>query len=153
VSEDPLVFTDRWRVRQYELDVNGHVNNAVYLNYAEEMAARHAEASGFGAAWAAAHNGGWVIRRNEVVYHSPALVGDDLELTVRVELIKGARGQRRTTISRLADKVLLAEVFTEWVWVRQSDGRPAAVPSELVSLAAAATVATLSRRDMRRRRP
>ena len=53
----------------------------------------------------------------------------------------------------LADKVLLAEVFTEWVWVRQSDGRPAAVPAELVSMAAATTADTLSRRDMRRRRP
>ncbi|MHB8393971.1 MAG: acyl-CoA thioesterase [Candidatus Dormibacteria bacterium] len=152
MSDDPLEYTDSWRVRQYEVDANGHVNNAVYLNYAEEMAARHAESSGFGAAWAAAHGGGWVIRRNEVDYHLPARYGDELTLTVRVEVVKGTRGQRRTTIRRASDRQLLAEVFTEWVWVRSGDGRPAAVPAELVQVAAAATQATLRRRSIHRSR-
>ncbi|MHB8325325.1 MAG: acyl-CoA thioesterase [Candidatus Dormibacteria bacterium] len=149
---DPLVYTDRWRVRQYEVDAYGHVNNAVYLNYAEEMASRHAEVSGFGAQWAADHQGGWVIRRNDITYHAPARFGDELELTVRVELLKGTRGHRRTTIKRTADGVLLAEVFTEWVWVRLSDGRPAPIPSELVEVAAERTAATLAQPGGRPRR-
>lgn len=149
---DPLTYTDRWRVRQYEVDVNGHVNNAVYLNYAEEMAVRHAESSGFGADWAAEHGGAWVIRRHEITYHAPARAGDELELTVTVELIRGSRGQRRTTICRPADGRLLAEIFTEWAWVRASDGRPTPVPKELVDVAAPATAATLSRRSTSRLR-
>ena len=44
-------FTTRWRVRSYELDSNGHVNNSVYLAYAEEVAVLDAEARGFGKAW------------------------------------------------------------------------------------------------------
>jgi len=40
----------------------------------------------------------------------------------------------------------MAEIFTEWVWVRASDGRPAPVPKELVALAAVATEATLRER-------
>jgi acyl-CoA thioesterase FadM len=44
-------FTARWRVRSYELDSNGHVNNSVFLGYAEEVATLHAEALGFGRAW------------------------------------------------------------------------------------------------------
>ncbi|MHB1499657.1 MAG: acyl-CoA thioesterase [Candidatus Dormibacteria bacterium] len=152
MAGDPLVYTDSWPVRQYELDANGHVNNAVYLNWAEEMASRHAEHSGFGSTWARAHQGGWVIRRNEVDYHLPARCGDILLLTVRVEAIRGSRGQRRTTIQRAADSRLLAEVFTEWVWVRLSDGKPAPVPGELVRVAAAVTAATLSRRRLKRPR-
>ena len=42
---DPLEFTLRWPVRGYELDSNGHVNNAVYLSWAEELATSHAEAA------------------------------------------------------------------------------------------------------------
>lgn len=150
VAADPLIYTDRWRVRQYEVDANGHVNNAVYLNYAEEMAVRHAEASGFGADWASRHGGAWVIRRHEVTYHAPARAGERLELTVKVELIRGSRGQRRTSVRRLADECLLAEIFTEWAWVRASDGRPAPVPGELVRLAAPATATTLAARTPRR---
>ena len=38
----------------------------------------------------------------------------------------------------LSTVAALAEVRTEWVWVRVSDGRPTRVPPELVALAAGA---------------
>ncbi len=66
-----------------------------------------------------------------------------------MELVKGARGLRRTTIRRGADGILLADVLTEWVWVRLSDGRPMAAPRELVELAAAVTEKTLAKRRAR----
>src|SRR3989440_5109414 len=143
---DPLEFTLRWPVRGYELDSRGHVNNAVYLSWAEEIATAHAEAAGYGREWSAQRGGGWVIRRTDITYHQPAVYGDEIELTVRVELVRGARGVRRTSIRRMLDGELLAEVITEWVWVRLSDGRPSHVPRELVDLAAAATAATIARR-------
>ena len=124
MAPDPLTFTAHWSVRQYEVDHNGHVNNAVYLNYAEELAARHSELSGFGQDWSARQGGSWVIRRQEITYLSPARFGDELELTVRVELVRGAR-------------------------VRERDGRPAPVPRALVEFAAGATEATRKRRQRR----
>jgi acyl-CoA thioester hydrolase len=124
-------FTARWRVRGYELDTNGHVNNAVYLAYAEEVATLHAEARGFGRAWTVDQGGAWVVRRHEIVYHRPAVYGDELELTTTVKDMRGARGVRETTI-KLIDGTQLAEVTTEWVWIRAADGRPSRVPSELV---------------------
>jgi acyl-CoA thioester hydrolase len=144
--QDPIEYTARWRVRSYELDSNGHVNNAVYLNWAEEIATEHAEAAGYGRAWAAGKGGGWVVRRSEITYHRPAVYGEEVELLVRVELVRGVRAVRRTLIRRASDGEPLAEVLTEWVWVRLTDGRPAPVPKELVELAAAATAATLAGR-------
>ena len=146
---DPLEFRLRWPVRGYELDSRGHVNNAVYLSWAEEVATAHAEAAGYGREWSASRGGGWVIRRTEITYHQPALYGDQVEVTVRVELVKGARGVRRTTIRRVGDGTLLADVLTEWVWVRLSDGRPSAAPRELVDLAASVTASTLAKRRAR----
>ncbi len=143
---DPLEFTLRWPVRGYELDSNGHVNNAVYLSWAEELATAHAEAAGYGREWSVSRGGGWVVRRTEITYHRPAVYGDEVELTVRVELVRGARAVRRTTITRVADRELLAEVLTEWVWVRLSDGRAAPAPRELVELAAAVTARTRAQR-------
>lgn len=140
---DPLRYTTRWPVRSYELDGNGHVNNAVYLNYAEQLTIEHAELSGFGKAWTQAHGGMWVIRRNEIDYLKPAGYGDMLELSVEVLLVRGVRGVRRTLIKSLPSGELLARVLTQWVWVRLSDGRPSRVPTELVEAAAPATKATL----------
>src|SRR6266446_3115373 len=141
---DPIEFTLRWPVRGYELDSNGHVNNAVYLSWAEELATAHAEAAGYGRDWSGSRGGGWVVRRTEITYHRPAVYGDEVELTVRVELVRGARGVRRTTITRLADRELLAEVLTEWVGVRLNDGRPAPAWPGWVELAAAVTAQTLA---------
>lgn len=151
MAADPIHHSETWAVRSYELDSNGHVNNAVYLGWAEETTIRHAEAAGYGRDWARGKGGGWVIRRSEVVYHAPALYGDVVQVSVRVELVKGARGVRRTHITRQPEGRLLAEVLTEWVWVRLSDGRPARVPAELVAAAGQVTAATLAaRRDARR---
>lgn len=154
-TADPLVYRVRWRVRSYEIDQNGHVNNAVYLNYAEALTAEHAEEAGYGRSWMEAQGGGWVLRRHAIEYHRPAVFGDELDLVVQVELVRGVRGVRRTTITRAAGGALVAEVWSEWVWVRLSDGRPVRVPEHLVELAAEVTAATLRRdgRDGRRRIP
>lgn len=146
MAADPINHSETWQVRSYELDSNGHVNNAVYLSWAEETTIRHAEAAGYGREWARSRGGAWVIRRSEVIYHSPALYGDLVEISVRVELVRGARGVRRTFIRRIEDGRLLAEVATEWAWIRLSDGRPARVPAELVEAAGQVTAATLAAR-------
>lgn len=131
-------MTDLWahatrlRVRWYEVDYNGHVNNAVYLNWIAQLAAEHAEACGFGRAWSAERGGVWVVRRHDITYHAPAVDGDELELTVRVESLGGVRGVRRTEITRPVDAARIADCVTEWVWARLSDGRPARVPRELL---------------------
>jgi len=132
---DPLHYSERWRVRNVELDSNGHVNNSVYLAWAEEIATRHAEAAGYGRAWSQARGGGWVIHKTEVTYHRPAVYNDVVEVAVDVDLIRGARGIRSTRIIRVVDGELLAELWTEWAWVRLSDGRPMRVPRELAELA------------------
>lgn len=131
-------YTVRWRVRTYELDLNGHVNNAVYLHWAEQAATEHTEAAGFGRAWSLAQGGAWLVRRHEITYHRPAVYGDEVEVTTVAQQVKGARGLRHTGIVRVADGAMLAEVHTEWVWVRLADGRPVRVPDALVRYFAAA---------------
>jgi acyl-CoA thioester hydrolase len=128
---DPRRFTMRWPVRTYEVDENGHVNNAVYVQWAEYLSARHAEACGWGREWSIAQGGAWLVRRHEVIYHLPARRDDEIELTVEVLRLGGVRGVRRTEVRRATDAALLAEVQSEWVWVRLRDGRPTRVPAKL----------------------
>lgn len=128
---DPWRFTERIPVRQYELDQNGHVNNAVYLNWAEQVAIDHVEALGYGRDWALGHGGGWVVREHQVIYHRPVLYGDVVLVTTLPQKLAGVRGTRRTEIRRESDGALVTEATTEWIWVR-TDGRPARVPAELL---------------------
>ena len=129
---DPRRFTARYPVRQYELDLLGHVNNAVYLHWAEQVAIDHVEALGFGREWSLAQGGGWVVRQHQVTYHRPVRYGDVVLVTTLPQELSGVRGVRRTEIHRESDGALMTEAVTEWIWVRLSDGRPTRIPSELI---------------------
>lgn len=131
---DTWRYTARWPVRQYELDQYGHVNNAVYLNWIEQVATDHVEALGFGRRWADALGGGWVVREHHVTYHRPVVYGDVVLVTTLPQRLAGVRGLRRTEIHRESDGVLLTEAETIWVWVRVSDGRPTRIPANLLRL-------------------
>ena len=131
---DPWRFTARYPVRQYELDVLGHVNNSVYLNWVEQVAIDHVEALGFGRAWSTKMGGGWVVREHHVTYHRPIAYGEVAIVTTLPQEIGGVRGLRRTEIRRESDDALTTEVLTEWIWVRVTDGRPMRIPAELREL-------------------
>jgi acyl-CoA thioester hydrolase len=131
---DPRRFTARYAVRQHELDVLGHVNNAVYLNWVEQVAIDHVEALGFGRDWSVSKGGGWVVREHRVTYHRPVRYGEVVLVTTLPLELSGVRGVRRTEIHRESDGALTTEALTEWIWVRSSDGRPTRVPAEIVAL-------------------
>jgi acyl-CoA thioester hydrolase len=133
-AADPWRHTVRFPVRQYELDLLGHVNNAVYLNWVEQVAIDHVEAMGFGRDWSLARGGAWVVREHHVTYRQPVVYGDVVLVTTIPTELAGVRGVRRTEIRREADDALTTEVVSHWVWVRTSDGRPARVPAELMAV-------------------
>src|SRR5260370_17474440 len=68
---DPLEFTVRWPVRGYELDSLGHVNNAVYLSWAEEVPPAHAQPAGSRRDWSPNRGGGRSIPKTEITYERP----------------------------------------------------------------------------------
>ena len=80
----PRRFHVKIPVRFRDLDPMGHVNNSVYVAWAENVTNDHAESVGFGREWSLAHGGAWVVRRHEALYHLPAVGGDEIEATVRV---------------------------------------------------------------------
>lgn len=103
-------------MRQYELDLLGHLNNAVYLNWVEQVAIEHVETLGFGREWSLAHGGAWVVREHLVTYHRPVVYGDVVLVTTLRQEIGGGRGVRRTEIHRESDGALMTELITHWIW-------------------------------------
>jgi acyl-CoA thioester hydrolase len=131
---DPWRYTVRLPVRQYELDVLGHVNNAVYLNWAEQVAIEHVEALGYGRAWSNDRGGTWVVREHHVTYHRPIEYGMVVLVTTLPQKLSGVRGIRRTEVRREDTGELMTELVTQWIWVRLATARPMRVPAELVRL-------------------
>jgi acyl-CoA thioester hydrolase len=128
----PASHTIRLRVRHSDVDVLGHVNNAVYLLYAQEAAYRHAESAGFSLARMRELGGVFVVRRHEVEYHRPARAGDELLVTTQITHMQGMRATRKTTIVDAASGKQVVTASTDYVWVNHN-GRPARIPAEALA--------------------
>lgn len=76
MEQDRYIFTLEIAVRDYELDSEGIVNNAVYLHYLEHT--RHAFVKREGIPFGSLTSDGLVpvVRRMEIDYHTPLRTGD-----------------------------------------------------------------------------
>ena len=76
MKQDKYIFTLEMAVRDYELDSEGIVNNAVYLHYLEHT--RHAFVKRGGIPFGSLTSDGLVpvVRRMEIDYHTPLRTGD-----------------------------------------------------------------------------
>jgi acyl-CoA thioester hydrolase len=113
-------------VAEGDLDELGHVNNAVYLKYVEEVARAHASREGMGLGALKDLGVVPVVHRHLITYHRPAHLGDRLAVSTEVVSMRGARAQRHSEV-RLGG-LLLVEATTDWVWVDPRRGRPKPVP-------------------------
>ena len=130
---DPLEYSERWRVRSYELDSNGHVNNSVYLRWLDETAWAHSSALGVTPAHCVTTRRGMVVWRSQLHYLAPTFAGDALEIgTWLVFEDARLRVDRRFQIRRPADHRTLLRGLIHYVCVDLDSGRPKRMPAEFV---------------------
>jgi YbgC/YbaW family acyl-CoA thioester hydrolase len=76
------MFSQRLKVRSYELDAQGHVNYAVYLSYLEYARVATMEELGIPFQDYFKKGMGIVIAEIHIKYLRPATLGDELEITL-----------------------------------------------------------------------
>ena len=115
------------RVRTYECDSNGHVNNANYLNYLEYGRYELLRDVGFDYLKAVNAGYGIFIARIEIDYKKPAMTDDNLIIKTWPLKKGAASGVLAQEISRDGD--ILAEAKVTWAFV-DSRGVPVRIPQE-----------------------
>jgi acyl-CoA thioester hydrolase len=116
------------RVRSYECDGYGHVNNANYLNYLEVARYEHLKNIGFDYVKAVNAGYGVYIARIEIDYKKPATTDD--VLTIKTWPIKkgSVSGTLAQEISRGED--ILIDANVTWAFVNTKTGAPVKIPLE-----------------------
>lgn len=127
-----LPFKTLLRVRHYEMDALGHVNNAVYQNYLEQAAIEHSEYLGLTLDVYRQVGGVFVMRRVEIDYLRPAVAGDTLEVTTWLKEMRGTRALRCYEIRKQNQDNLLVTAQALWVWVDAQTMRPRPIPNVML---------------------
>jgi len=112
------------------VDGNGHANNVAYVQWLQDAAVQHAEASGCSEATVAL-GATWVVRSHRIEYLSQAFAGDTIRVLTWVASCGRVRSVRKYKLVRAADQRVVAEAETNWVLVDVRMGRPRAITDEI----------------------
>jgi acyl-CoA thioester hydrolase len=113
-----------------DIDVNGHVNNVVYLRWVQEAATAHWSARTSEAEQAAVV---WVVVRHEIDYRHAATPRDVIEAVTWVGPASRHTYERNTELRRSADGEVLALARTLWCPLDPGTGRPCRLAEDLRS--------------------
>lgn len=124
-------FELEFTVRDYELDTQGVVNNAVYQNYLEH--ARHEYLKYIGLNFNELHDQGTdaVVHKIELVYKRPLMGDDKFVIKTRAEQDGNIRFLFYQDIYKLPENELVLEGVITAVFMR--DGRPIRPPESVKS--------------------
>lgn len=129
----PEVFSVRRRVEWRDIDMAGHVNNAVYLSYIDDCGMQVCKAHGWPESRMREVGFGIITRQHRIEYKLPALHDDEIEVSTYAYGMRKATGTRYYTITRPADGALLAQAHTRYVWIDLATNKPRQIPEEFIS--------------------
>jgi len=113
------------------IDVLGHVNNAVWVQWMEAIAVSHWEAVASPEQQAAYI---WVVTRHEIDFRGNITLGESATGETFVpDPPRGARFDRRVDFRNGAGKVIVS-ARTQWVLIDKASGRIQRVPPEMAAL-------------------
>lgn len=124
----PQTLTATVRVRTYELDSFGHVNNSVFLNYLEEARSEYLKQKNLSFHDFARLGVQLVIVEATVRYISPARYGDEIEVVGIFQPIKAASLVISYTLTEKNTGRLIATAETKGAFVDAATGKPTRAP-------------------------
>jgi len=121
-------FTQIFTAQPEDIDALGHVNNAVWVRWIQDMATSHWQAVAAPAHIAAYY---WVVTRHEIDYRGNIAAGDSVTARTWIEREpKGAQFDRRVDFVDAKGKVIV-RANTTWAMIDKASGRLARVRPEV----------------------
>lgn len=124
-------FEMRFTAQAQDIDVMGHVNNAVWVRWMEEIATAH---------WlslcppATVERYAWVVTRHEIDYRGNVREGETVTARTFVpDPPRGARFDRRVDFFG-TDGKLRVSARTSWAMIDLATGRLARIPADLAAI-------------------
>jgi acyl-CoA thioester hydrolase len=124
-------FIQRFPVDAADIDELAHVNNIVYLRWAQDIATAHWRAR---ASAEMVDRYVWVVLRHEADYRAALTLGDDVEVHTRVDdAPQGAAWTRFVDIYKAGSEKPAVQIKSNWAMLDAQTRRVKRVPLDLVA--------------------
>lgn len=121
-------FTLTFTATPSDIDELGHVNNAVWVRWIQDMATSHWNAVANPEHIAAYY---WVVTRHEIDYRGNIAAGESVTGRTWIESVpKGAQFDRRVDFANAGGKIIVS-ANTTWAMIDKASGRLARVRPEI----------------------
>lgn len=125
-----IPFTLKFTATPADIDELGHVNNAVWVRWIQDMATSHWQAVAPAEHIAAYY---WVVTRHEIDYRGNISAGESVTARTWIEASpKGAQFDRRVEFINETGKVIVS-ANTTWAMIDKASGRLARVRPEIAA--------------------
>lgn len=118
-----MTFTVGFKVRDYECDLQGIVNNSVYFNYLEHARHEFFHAHGVDFAQLAKDKINLVVMRSEMDYKQSLLPGDEFYVAVEPQRISRLKFAFKQTLIRKHDEKIMLNALVIGTALNEK-GRP-----------------------------
>lgn len=118
------------KVRGYHIDVYQHVNNARYLEFLEEARWEGLE-SREGFQWMTANHIAFVVVNININYRRPAVLGDLLTITSKIEQLNGKSGVLSQVVTLTPEGEVVADALITFVCIDLRTKKALALEGEL----------------------
>jgi acyl-CoA thioester hydrolase len=123
-----------FRVRQYECDAYGHLNNVNYVRYLGEAGLEACAAAGYDLALCTTMERRRQTRRLDIEYLRPARYGDTVEVHVSAPGIQATTVRRAYQFRLVGSGDFAAQAQTESIFVDDNTGEPTLIPPDAVEV-------------------
>ncbi|NIS83432.1 MAG: hypothetical protein GTO14_25280 [Anaerolineales bacterium] len=127
----PIKHTEQFKVRYYECDAYGHLNNAFYLRFMQEAAFAASAAVGLSREIYEQMRRVWIIRETEIEYLQPVRAEELLEVSTWVAGVRRVMSRRMYEFKRASTDELVAQAYTDWVYLDRDSMTPTTIPPEV----------------------
>ncbi len=111
-----------------DIDELGHVNNAVYLFWAQEIATAHWRSL---ASPSLLQKYVWVVLRHEIDYRDQVLCDETVEIRTWLGRAAGPRFARHVDIRKIGATRFSARVLTDWCLIDAQSRKPRRIDEEI----------------------
>jgi len=128
----PLTHTSTFKVRFYECDAYGHVNNTNYLRYMQEAAFDASAAVGYDTKRYDELGRAWHVHATDIDYLRPLKYGDTVEVTTWIHDCRRVSSRRAYELRSVHTGELVAKAMTDWAFLDTLTLKPAPIPPDLL---------------------